>query len=176
MVWVKRLAVALGVVAAGVIACVTFRDPIEDKIPVSVLRALRDPESFELLALDPLQIEARGKGAAAVPAEREFHGYEILGHAPLNEPKARKKLVGLVLRGVQESDGKVAACFNPRHGIRLVKEGRVVDFLICYECLSMTIHGGDVDRKEPVGVLTASTVEPEVTRIYTAVGLTISER
>jgi hypothetical protein len=173
MVWVKRIAVAFALIAVGVIACVTFRDPIEDRVPVNILRALRDPESFEILALDPVLIDERAKDARSVPAEREFHGYEILGHAPLNEPGARKELVGFVLRGIQESDGKVAACFDPRHGIRVVKEGRVIDLVICYECLQMTIHGGDVDRKEPLGVLTSSSVEPAVTRIYTAAGLKI---
>lgn len=169
----KKLAAALAVIAVGVIACVTFRDPIEDRLAVGVIRALRDPESFEILALDPVPIDTRAKGARAVPPEREFHGFEILGHAPLNAPAVRSELVALVLRGVQESDGTVAACFDPRHGIRVVKEGRVIDLLICYECLTIQIHGAELDAKGPSHALTANSVEPEVTRIYTAAGLKI---
>jgi hypothetical protein len=169
----KKLVLALGVtLAVALFACVTFRNAIEDKLPSSCIRILRAPESMELLALDPRPIDARPVADRNVPSERVFHGYEILGHAPLIGVKPRRKLTEVVFKGILESDGKVAACFNPRHGLRAVREGQVVDLLICYECLQVEVHGPG--KKE--SALTSDSVEPEVTRIYQVAGLTIAPR
>lgn len=171
----KKLALALGLAGLATLACVTFRDSVEDKLPLTVIRALREPDSFEILALDPISRKERDATEKPIAPEREFHGYEILGHAPLNDEVARGELVELVLRGVQESDGTVAACFNPRHGIRAVKEGKVLDMLICYECLQIEIHFSELEEeKRRMGVLTSQSVEPDVTRIYSAAGLKIA--
>lgn len=163
--------VALALVVLG---CVTFRNSVEDKLPTSVIRTLRFPDSLEILALDPTSSKERG---TVLPAERDFHGYAILGHAPLNDEATRSELVELVLRGVQESDGRVAACFNPRHGIRAVKDGKVLDMLICYECLQIELHCAALEEeKGRLGVLTSSSVEPEVSRLFEAAGLELAPR
>lgn len=173
----KKLLLAFAVAVGGTLACVTFRDSVEDKLPLTVIRVLRSPDSLEILALDPVPVAARRADARTLPIEKEFHGYEILGHAPLNDDVVRQELVELVLRGIQESDGRVAACFDPRHGIRAVKEGKVLDMLICYECLQVEIHYSElVEEKGRLGVLTANTVEPDVTRIYRSAGLAIAPK
>ena len=38
------------------------------------------------------------------------------------------------------SKGLVAGCFKPRHGIRAVVDGKKVELVICYECLSMSVY------------------------------------
>lgn len=170
----KKLLLALAVALVGTVSCVTFRDSVEDKLPLTVIRTLRFPDSFEILALDPTPVKAR---TSALPAERDFHGHEILGHAPLNDDLVRSELVELVLRGIQESDGTVAACFEPRHGIRAVKEGKVLDMLICYECLQVEIHTPElVEEKGRLGVLTSNSVEADVSRVYTSAGLALAPK
>ena len=48
-----------------------------------------------------------------------------------------------------------AGCFQPRHGIRLVKGDKTVDLAICFECYSTTIYGGE-DKKKPYFLVTRS--------------------
>lgn len=123
---------ALLLVAAA--ACVTFRVAIEDRLPPSVIRVLREPESLEILTLDPLPIEARGPALRSVPAERQFNGFEIREHVPLKDRDERHDLVALVFKGILESDGSSKEGFSPSLGLRAVREGQVVDLLMCYDC------------------------------------------
>ena len=37
----KKVAIALGLSVVGAFACVTFRNSVEDKLPLTVIRALR---------------------------------------------------------------------------------------------------------------------------------------
>jgi hypothetical protein len=138
------------------------------------MAVLREAPKLEIFALDPMPI---AEEALATTKVDHLHGYPILGRATLTDGKARAELADLVLRGIRESDGKVAACFNPRHGIRAKHDGRTLDLVICYECLSMTAYGdalgAGVDRK---GILTAPSVESAVTRIFTEAGLRIAPK
>lgn len=34
-----------------------------------------------------------------------------------------------------------AQCFNPRHGIRVMRNGKQDDLVICFECLSFRLYG-----------------------------------
>jgi hypothetical protein len=43
-------------------------------------------------------------------------------------------VISALYRGIEEHNGGVSGCFNPRHGIRAVKGGRTVDVVICFEC------------------------------------------
>ena len=40
---------------------------------------------------------------------------------------------------VEHWDGAFAACFNPRHGIRVKAKDAVFDFVICFECNSVAV-------------------------------------
>ena len=76
--------------------------------------------------------------------------------------------MSLVYQGVRSSNGTVAACFNPRHGIHATRQGRTVDLLICFECLQIEIF--EAERKI-AGVLTSRSVEADVDALYEAAGL-----
>jgi hypothetical protein len=103
-------------------------------LPDATRDALRSAERFELLALDPEPMEA--------PSTDSFHGFRVLGRV---EPDAasRAALVDALDRGVREHDGRVAACFIPRHGIRVTRGGAVRDLVICFECLQVNEYEGD---------------------------------
>jgi hypothetical protein len=100
----------------------------------------------------------------------EFHGYGVLGQAPLRDQASRNELIATIERGIEASSGMVAACFNPRHGLSVTVNGSTWDLLICYECLSMQVYR---DGEEQNGHLTAELVEPEVSAVYRAAGLVI---
>lgn len=134
--------------------------------PSGVLAALADADSVEVLALHPYPYQLEKDGGDL----EQFHGYGILGRASLGNQASGNELVALIERGIEASNGMVAACFNPRHGLSVTVGGVDWDLLICYECLSMQVYR---DGKKQDGHLTAELVEPKVSAIYRAAGLVI---
>ena len=151
------------------------------ELAVDTLDAIEAAESMELFALHPYPRSEEGTVENGQPS---FHGYRILGRSKLDTRDQAAELSRLVLKGIRASDGMVAACFDPRHGIRLTGGGRSIDLLICYECLQMQVWDPtpeldsvtvfDDDAREQV--LTHSKVEPEVSAIFEKAGLTIHGR
>ena len=73
--------------------------------------------------------------------DKVFYGYPILGKVEIVPPQERIKLLNAFAKGVRESSGDAANCFNPRHGIRIVTETSTNDFVICFECLQVQAYG-----------------------------------
>ena len=102
-------------------------------IPAPAATILEQADHFELLSLDPRpQWE---------PAEGDFHRYKVLGTAVIEDAETRKKIVSAFKRAVAENQGIVAACFNPRHGIRVIRNEKQADFVICFECAHVQVFG-----------------------------------
>jgi hypothetical protein len=134
--------------------------------PDPLLDGLAGAQRLELLALHPYPHE---RTEPLTPAA-DFHGYEILGRADATDAAERDALLALVRRGIAASDGSVAACFNPRHGLSFTKDGHVTDLVICFECLSLTIY---VDGARADSRLTAATFAADVTAHFAAHGLVL---
>ena len=79
----------------------------------------------------------------------------------------KKAILAALRKGVADSDGMVAACFNPRHGIEATYEGKTVELVICFECLSIS---GWVDG-ERFSVLTTGGPAGEFNRMLEAKGV-----
>lgn len=106
---------------------------LKNKIPATAAEILEQADGFELLSLSPDYQQQAAKG--------DFHGYRVLGKAVVTDPETRKKLVSTFQRGVAENQGMIAACFNPRHGIRVTRNGKREDFVICFECAQVQAYG-----------------------------------
>jgi hypothetical protein len=106
---------------------------LENRIPATASAILEQADGFELLSLNPKHQQKTAKG--------DFHGYQVVGRAVIADPEARKKLVSAFERGVAENQGMIAACFNPRHGIRVTQNGKLEDFVICFECAQVHSYG-----------------------------------
>ena len=100
-------------------------------IPAGTLAALQHADRYELLSLDPTRMRT-------VPPDN-FHGWRVLGRASINDEATRKKLNDALRAGARENDRMVAACFNPRHGIHLVRGDSAHDLIICFECLQVDV-------------------------------------
>jgi hypothetical protein len=101
-----------------------------DALPADTRKLLDKAEVIELLSLDP----AEGK-------EKEgFHGYKVLGSVKLEKKADREKLLKAFYKGIDDSDGTVAACFIPRHGLRAKVDGKLIEIVICFQCLSMRVY------------------------------------
>lgn len=142
-----------------------------NRLPSRAETTLRGAERMELFALDPTPLSMSG----GAPDTEKLHGYAITGHASLDDAAQRKQLADLILRGIHDSDGRVAACFNPRHGIRAVRADETLELVICFECLSMSAFGNALgEHTTRASALTSQSVEPAVTRIFNAAGLKIA--
>ncbi len=129
----------------------------------TVLPLLRSAKHLTLYSLDPDAPESDGPARD----EPDFHGYRVLGKTPVDDPTLKAKLIDALRKDVDESDGTVAFCFEPRHGIRVVDGARTVDLAICFTCLQVeayvtttypaTLVGNARDAFD--GVLTAEGIE-----------------
>jgi hypothetical protein len=100
-------------------------------LPRAVADALEGADQYELLSLYPYL------------SESEFHNHRILGRTLISDPSLRRSLNGALRRAARESDGRMMCCFNPRHGIRVTRGGRVTDIVICFECLQVHVYAAD---------------------------------
>lgn len=150
------------------VACCSPADRMSrpDDVPESVHTVLLGATSLELFALEPLHRDMTGASGDEAP---HFHEYRVLGSAMLSTQAEAHEVLGLVYDSVRRSDGRVAGCFNPRHGIRATIGEDVIDFVICFECLSMHVHEGAAQH----GVLVSQDLEPEVSAIWRRAGLTL---
>ncbi|MCA8939315.1 MAG: hypothetical protein KDB07_05895, partial [Planctomycetes bacterium] len=129
---------------------------IPNKVAISVemqiRRVLEFPESVELLTLDPEELdEARfraSKEYAEAQMAKVFHNYRVLGRAELGNDEAGRA-ISAIYRGIDESDGVTAECFNPRHGLRAIRDGVTVELLICFECRYALVYVNNKQEDEP---------------------------
>jgi hypothetical protein len=77
-------------------------------------------------------------------SEKAFHNCDVLGQTELNE-----KQLATATEAFQSAvaswnpTGGIAACFNPRHGLRVTANGHTYDFVLCYECKQLYIYEDD---------------------------------
>lgn len=142
---VALLALLLGVAltAAGAAA------QGENKIPDDVRAVLEKPDRVELLSIHPDRLEK--------PPKDGLHGWKVLGKTELKGADVQKKVFAALETGVKENTGKVAGCFNPRHGIRAVQGKKTVELVICFECFQVQFY---VDGKQGRGFLVTDSPQP----------------
>ncbi len=133
------------------------------KLPDVARAALDGAERLELWSLDPTLRET--------PAADGFHGWRALGRVTVEDAAERARLVDALAKGVAGNDGVVAACFNPRHGVRAVHDGKTVDLVICFECLQVQMF---VDASASEGFLTTSAPQPSFDRVLRAAGVPLA--
>lgn len=133
--------------------------------PDGVLAALANPDRVELVALHPYPHQIEGEEEM-----ERLHGYGVLGRAALDDSAQGNEVLALIEQGIEASNGMVAACFNPRHGLTVTQGEEVWDLVICFECLSMQVY---LDGERNGGHLTVERYEPQVTAIFETAGLTI---
>ena len=97
---------------------------------------------------DPFATPAPADGKAAeikppkkkVPPEHGFHGFPVLGQTKVTVSDELKSVISTIDEAARHWTGSVAACFRPRHAIRVVSDGIVHDLVICFECMSADLY------------------------------------
>jgi len=110
--------------------------PADNDLPKAVREAFEKATEFDLYSLDPDRGEGNQKGADA------FHGWKVLGKTTVKGADVAV-VRDAIEKGRKDSDGAVAACFQPRHGLRFTHGKKTYDFVLCFECLSAQIYEGE---------------------------------
>ena len=126
--------------------CAWTANEKENRLSAEAKAVLDKAEQFELLSLDPAVEGVKGKEG--------FHGWKILGKTAVKDATIRKQIVTALDKGIAESDGNGAKCFDPRHGIRAQRDGKTVDLVICFECGWVYVFHGDKEERQGVAVTT----------------------
>lgn len=141
------------------------QQPVQESKPVVAQPAVQD--ELILYAIDGLVNEPPG---GTVTDDKYFRGYVILGKVEITDAAVRHNIVKAIEDGFKESDGSVAACFWPRHGVQIVSKGKLVDYVICYECLHAHIFTDDGTSYKP----TAAAHQAVLTAPLTAAGIKLT--
>ncbi|WP_145224213.1 hypothetical protein [Gimesia algae] len=116
------------------------KEPSGDKMPADAAAALQEASAWELFSLDPCIEED-------LDDTSRFHGWKILGSTQFTDTKARQKLMQSLEDSVAANPGMVAACFAPRHGLRVKYKDQQHDFVICFECYRAIRYTNDQQRE-----------------------------
>ncbi len=74
-----------------------------------------------------------------------FHSYKVLGEVDLTGTDAGTELAGYLEEETDMPQGLIAGCFEPRHGLRVVRDGVTTDYVLCFACKQFDWHaGGDL--------------------------------
>jgi hypothetical protein len=134
-----------------------------DSIPSAARRALEAPERLELFSLRP--------GDDETEPPNPFHDWEMLGSVNVTNAADRKRLSEALLKGAAENDGEVASCFEPRHALRVTRNRRTFDFVICFECLQVVVYEGDAELGY---FLVSESPQPVFNEVLTAAGIELA--
>jgi hypothetical protein len=112
----------------------SYRQAQLDAAPVFE-SAIQSAKEVTLLVFDP-----HSRFKEKKPGDRFFETPEISGSWLIVKEvtikdQATQGLLGTSLRsGIEQFDGGVPDCFEPRHGIRVQIDGKEVTFIICFQC------------------------------------------
>lgn len=94
------------------------------------LDSLDAPEQITLYSIDGRDEERRGEAKAS----EFFHGYPVLGKVEISDSGKRNELIAALKDGITRKPDSPAKCYWPRHGLRVTQKGKIVEFVICFEC------------------------------------------
>ena len=109
---------------------------LTSSVPWNVSSFLEDAERFELISLNP------EFHSSAEKQDKEMLGrFPILGRAQIDDKSERRRLLNCFYNSTRGCRLGAMACFNPRHAIRAMRNGKTLTVLICFECRRYRVEG-----------------------------------
>jgi hypothetical protein len=100
---------------------------------------LERPEVVEIYTLDP----APAAYSPPWPHGGKFGEWDYFGKARIGNEARQRGVIAAVEGDIDmDQEGVSSGCFEPRHGLRVERGGRVVTFEICYTCGMVRITEG----------------------------------
>lgn len=98
---------------------------------------IRDFASIDRMVL--YSIDGRGtKQLEQMKFDEYFHKIPVLGKTEITSANERAKILNALNSGIAQGD-RQAACFWPRHGLRIERDGQTTDYVICFYCYFMKV-------------------------------------
>lgn len=111
-------------------------------LPAEAVSAIKTGTKFVLFSLEPPS--APDFKVPDPKTEENHHGFKILGSIELADAPSRASAVAAIVDAVRAFNGGVAACFEPRHSLRVISaSGITYDFVACFECASIRVYRGN---------------------------------
>jgi hypothetical protein len=136
------------------------KEPV-DKLPKDAGDILNKAQEFELYSLEPY---AEGMN--------KFHGCKVLGKIVVKKGETYTKLLAALNESVGDNGAK---CFDPRHAIRAVHDGKSVDLVICFQCRLVYVYR-DSEEKEIQVQLRDSSAEPVLDQVLKDAGVPLAPK
>lgn len=156
--------------AAGLFLLAGCRSDPLDRLP-------DEPDELTLLSLDGPAV-FRNDGRPFTPADGRgelLFGYPVLGKVMVTDLDHRRAVVAAVREGAKYK-GSMATCFIPRHAVRTVKNGHVVNVVICYECYGYRVYTGDGTAADVNGGPMSADGRPLLDKILTDAGVPLAPK
>ncbi len=101
---------------------------------------LDDPDEMLLFSVDPTQMDKEPEERVFAKGSEFLYECAILGKVEIKDPALRREVIAAVKEDIRSGHHGPAKCFNPRHVLRQVKNGRLIDVVICFQCHNYEIH------------------------------------
>src|SRR5262245_30271461 len=88
------------------------------------------PDKITLYSIDGRQQAIKD---AKKDAER-FQGFPVLGKIVITNMRERRNIVDGLNKAIAHSPKSASGCFNPRHVLQWVENGKTRELIICFEC------------------------------------------
>jgi hypothetical protein len=103
----------------------------ESRFSKSVLSVLRNADEIEVYSID---------SGTSGPGTILFHNESALGMTVVKHAAQRKDIISsLEHASLPTSSSFSMLCFNPRHAVRVKHGDKIADFLLCFECVNMSV-------------------------------------
>ena len=126
----------------------------------NVVTGVARPDKVTLYSLE-FHEEWSWNGIPEADENEKFHDIPVLGKVEITDPEKQREIIA-ALNMAKAQGTNVAKCFYPRHGVRVVENGREVDHLICFECHWLRIYLNGFLRSDAVPI--SSWAQPVVNK------------
>lgn len=161
---VTGLILLVGLLTIMFVGCsrdVALRSP--NSLPKPIRDALEQADKWELYSLDPDDSKDYPDG---------FHNFRILGTMTIQNGETRNRLFAALKQAIPSHNEAVAACFWPRHGIRVPHNNKNHDVVICFQCSQIQTYIDD----QPAGNCEVNeSPEPLLTDLLRHAGIPLPE-
>ena len=129
-------------------------------------RNLDSVESLTLYSIDGTEASMGQESAAG----ETFRGYPLLGQIDITASQSRQEIADAINSSISQSDGLVAACFWPRHALRVRAQGQTIDYVVCFQCRQLEVYEGKSRTMIPI----ETTAEPVLNRWLEQAGIPLA--
>jgi hypothetical protein len=147
---------------ASILIALAAAAPADNAMPIDAAKALHESRSAVLYSLEPWSDRANPSPA--------LHRFQILGQKRI-DGAAYKAAAEEFEAAVGRWDDRMAACFDPRHGLSVTSGGHQFEFLLCYACHQMAVYRDG----EQIGTLGAAGSSKPLNALLAAAKLPISK-